>query len=118
MANQAKGERTLKIGEKTYTVFFDMNAIAELEDALGMTMPQIAEVMQDPTRVGVKFIRAILWAGLRRHHSKEVQTLEDAGDLMTKADSIADVSETIGEAFSAAFAKDAERAGRQKKRTK
>lgn len=111
-----KGEKKFQIGEKTYTLRFDMNAIAELEEASGMTMPQIAATLQDETKIGVRLIRAILWAGLQRYHKEEVKTLEDAGELLSEADSIQELSQALGEAFAAAFQKEVERV--QKKRAK
>jgi hypothetical protein len=106
MANKAKGERKLTIGNTEYTLFYDMNALAELEDVTGMTIPEVGNLMADASKISIKFMRAFLYAGLQFYHSDEIQTVKDAGRLMTQADDLNDVFATAVEAFSSVFAKD------------
>jgi hypothetical protein len=106
VANKAKGERKLALGDKEYTLFFNMNALAELEDALGVTIPKIASQMQDQDNIGIKFIRTLFWAGLLKYHRNDVPTIEDAGEILSEAEDLAQVFQAVGEAFAAAFPQD------------
>lgn len=108
MANKVKGERVLKAGGKEYIIYFDMNALAELEDHLGMTVVQVSEMMQDSKNLGIKFMRSLLWAGLLAR--QEGLTVEDAGRIMSEAESFAHVVQLTAEAFAAVFAGDVEAA--------
>jgi tRNA A-37 threonylcarbamoyl transferase component Bud32 len=95
MANKVKGQRTFQVGNDTYTVHFDFNALAELEDATGMTVPQISEQMQDTSKISIKFIRSLMWAGLLKHHGL---CLEEVGELISQGN-MNDMFVAAGEAF-------------------
>jgi hypothetical protein len=74
---------------------FDVNALSDAEEALGMGL---GAVMQ--TQMGVRMIRALLWAGLRwedrgltlertgtliQQYIESGGTLEDLGEKLTQA---------------------------------
>ena len=95
MANPHRGEVSLLAGGKTYTLAYTINAVCELEAMLGRSLP---EIVADMSHMNV--LRAVLWAGLRRHHKN--LTVEDAGDLMDVAgvhEVVAAVKEAVTQAF-------------------
>lgn len=63
-----------------YTLVFDFNAFAELEEEFG-GIPQVLELMSTGKAT---VLRKILWAGLQHDH--EGVTLRDAGKLMGVGD--------------------------------
>jgi|UPI000420A393 hypothetical protein len=95
MANKVKGQRSFVAGGQTYTVHFDFNALAELEEATGLTVPKISEQMQDTSRISIKFMRALAWAGLLKHHGL---SLTEAGEVMSQGD-MNEIFMAVGEAF-------------------
>lgn len=95
MANPHRGEVALTAGGKVYTLTFDINAVCELEEALGKG---VSEIVSDMSRVST--VRAVLWAGLRHHHKV---TLEEAGDIMHTAGAAA-TAQAINKAMGLAFA--------------
>lgn len=97
MANRAKGEATLKAGDKEYTLVFNMNARAALEDALDLNISQLVDLMK-PEKLRHKHIITIVWAGLRKYH-KEL-TKEDVGDLIDEA-GLEETMKAFEKAFSA-----------------
>jgi hypothetical protein len=100
MANPHRGQVALQAGERAYALSFSVNAICELEDALGQPVNQIARGMETPDQVRMSTIRALLWAALRDHH--EDVGLKQAGEIATEA-GVPAVMEAIGEAFRLAF---------------
>ena len=67
-----------------WTLCFDFNALAEFEEATGrIALETIAEIEADPDRARISVMRALIWAGLLRHHPKV--TLMQAGDIMAAA---------------------------------
>lgn len=100
MANPQKGEVEFDAGGQKWTLAFSVNALCELEDELGMGVNEIAEQMGDVKKMRIKFMRAVLWAGLRDHHP-EID-LKTAGELIREL-SFAKSMETIGQGFALAF---------------
>lgn len=101
MANKARSEVSLQAGDETYTLRYTTNALAELEDALGMPLPRVGERLQSGG-VGIKEIRALLWAGLLHRYGEVGMTLQAAGDIMDKT-GIEAAAEAVSEAFQLAF---------------
>lgn len=98
MANPERGEVDLVIGETTYTIKLGRNALASVEGLLGRGFPEIAATLNADPQISV--MRAILWAGLQRHHPG-IDLLQ-VGDLMDDAgDEL--IGEKIGEALKLAF---------------
>src|SRR5690606_10545533 len=107
MANPHRGSVALQVGDRAYTLSFSVNAICELEDALGQPVAKIAADLNDPENVRMSTVRAIIWAALRDHHS-EVD-LKGAGEIATEA-GIPACMEAIGKAFNLAFPEEKEAA--------
>jgi len=65
--NKEKGETELKVGEETYTLKLDINAICEIESVLKMSIgAALDRIMNDPTEVTI--CRAILFGALSANH--------------------------------------------------
>jgi hypothetical protein len=84
MPNPHKGEGEVKLADgRTLKLAFNANAWIEAEDALGgKPMPDIVAELQSG-RASMKTQRALMWAGLRKHHPEI--SLEDAGELLIEA---------------------------------
>lgn len=92
MANKIKGETALSYDGAEYSLVLDFNALAEFEDAIGAkAMP----ILQDPSGMSIKQMRALFWAGLKQRHPEI--TLEDAGRILSAN------FDKLGEALSASF---------------
>lgn len=100
MANSQRGEVAFLAGDSSYTLSFSINALCELEDALGDGVNAIAAQLGNPGAVRIKTLRAVLWAGLLDHH--DGLSIDDAGRVMTEAGIPATMA-AIGKAFAAAF---------------
>ena len=100
MANAQRGEVALDVDGKTYVFRFSVNAICELEEALGSSVNTIAGQLSDMSAVKMKTVRALVWAALRDNHSE--MTITDAGELISDA-GVAAVMESVGLAFARAF---------------
>jgi hypothetical protein len=102
MANAEKGEASLTVGDKAYTLRFGWNEIAEVEDLLDVAFfsdlsPKFANVLT--VRAGEW--RAVLWAALRGGGHKDIDLLA-AGELIGAAGMEA-VSQAINDAISRTF---------------
>jgi hypothetical protein len=91
VANKKRGYVAIEL-DKARNLKFDFNAICELEDALGKPVTQLKE-----ENVGFRELRAMLWAGLL-HESPDL-TVEEAGALVSEAESVQYVTEKVVEAF-------------------
>jgi len=79
MVNPLRGEVALPVGETTYKLCFSVNATCALEGLLDKTIIEINESLQDPKKVRVQTVRAMLWAALSDNHPE--LTLQDAGKI-------------------------------------
>lgn len=95
MANPARGEIALKVGDTAYTLKFSTNAICELEDHLDKGINVIVSNMERVTTV-----RALLWAGLRAQYPDI--TIAKAGEMIDRV-GMAKATDVIGKALAAAF---------------
>lgn len=78
--SKASPESQISVGGKSYTLKYSLKAYVALQDYFKVA--SIDEVMQrlnDPTKLNIMDIVAMLWAGFRSHH-KDV-TLDDAFDM-------------------------------------
>src|SRR5215468_8067948 len=105
MANRIKGEADFVVDGRTYTLCYNHAALIELEDMLDMGIVaisrELAKWTEEPDRIRLKWMRALLCAGLRKHHPK--MTLDDVSELMTSAGGGADFMGAIGGAMNASF---------------
>lgn len=100
MANKERGQVSIDIDGKAYKLVYSTNALCELEDALNRNVNSITTEVQDPSKVRLKTLRAMFWAGLTEHHPDI--DLKAAGNLMTIGGASA-VMTKVGEAFRLAF---------------
>jgi hypothetical protein len=100
MANALRGETILAIGGVDYTFHYSINALCEVEAETGLSVALLGEQL---VRGYVGAMRALVWAGLRRHHAC---SLEEAGELTQTLVSEAGIEEaaaSVARAFQAAF---------------
>ena len=71
MANPHRGEVTLDTSERTYKLSFSVNALCELEDALGKSVMEVVDELNatsdGPARISMKTLRVLIWAALIDH---------------------------------------------------
>jgi len=86
----------IKIQDKEYTLKYDINALALLEDITGKS---ISNVLQE--NMGISTLRNLFYVGLKRNH-KDI-TVEQVGDIMQdyidEHKSVERLSALITEAF-------------------
>lgn len=80
MANPLRGETPLQAGDRCYILLLDINALAALEEQLGMMMDMILAQYQVGT--SVRLVRALVWAGLQAKHPCSI---EEAGTIVGSA---------------------------------
>lgn len=81
MANSQKGERSVELNGKIYTLALTFTSMATLEGQFGKTFTEISQLAGGGS---MTHVRAMLWALLQRHHPEI--TIEDAGNLFTLSD--------------------------------
>lgn len=87
----------IEVGGFSRRLRYDFNALASLEDAIGRPVSSIGENM------GVREMRAMLWAGLI--HEMPKLTLTQVGDMLS-FDRMEYITEKIQEAFALAIGQD------------
>jgi len=86
MANMQRGEVDIEVNGRTLTLAMDLNAMCELQAVLRPSDPESVElddVMRKVAKMNPIYLRAFLWATLRRHH-REI-TLAAVSDLVVDA---------------------------------
>ncbi|NRB17724.1 MAG: hypothetical protein HRU33_09210 [Rhodobacteraceae bacterium] len=81
MANSFKGEASITIGAKTWTLVCDFNAMAEFEEATGKDAMNAFEKAEEGG-VSIADLRHMVHAFLKQHHPEA--TLQDAGNIMSE----------------------------------
>ena len=66
----------LKVGNKTYYIKFTINTLCNMESD-GINVMKI-----DEDSVTFNLLRGLLFHGLQAIHRKEIQTMDDAGEVM------------------------------------
>jgi hypothetical protein len=94
MANKQRGYVSIQL-DKARNLRFTTNALAELEDMLGHPVTKM-----DQDNVGIKTLRAMLWAALL-DESPDL-TIQEAGCLMDQGD-MQEISASVSEALELAF---------------
>jgi len=100
VANKFKGDVSFESGEKTYTMRFSANALCEIEEALGMGINTVSNLLADKETMRLKMVRVVFWAGLRDHHPET--TLHQAGEIITDL-SLGEAMLLVSKAFQLAF---------------
>lgn len=85
MANREKGEASLQIGDETYTLCLDLNAMAIIEEYFSTPTKdvQFYEAFAKLEKGGIRYTRAFIWAGLQKHHKG--LSIEATGELIQRA---------------------------------
>jgi hypothetical protein len=94
MANKHRGIIEVELGGKVRHIRYTMNALAEIEDNLGVPLSEMESV-----KMTIKNVRVILWAGLI--HEDKTLTIEEVGD-MVDLENMEAVQEKVAEAFTMA----------------
>lgn len=81
MANRFKGEATVKLDGKTYTLRCDFNAMAAFEEETGKASMEVFEEFESG-KISVKDMLAMMLAFMLHHHPDS--TSSDAGDLLSE----------------------------------
>lgn len=95
MANKQRGHVEIQLDKKR-TLRYTMNALAEIEDHLGIGLSEMGDI-----QMSIKNVRVILWAGLI-HEDREL-TQEDVGEMVDLTN-FQEVQEKVAEAFTMAQA--------------
>lgn len=87
MANREKGEESVEIDGKRYTLRIDMHAWALAQDVLtkGDAVPDMALLSKRMTSGHMLSILAVFWAALQRYHAKDAPDLREATALFEKS---------------------------------
>ena len=64
-ANPLRGEASFAAGDTTYRLDYDMDVFIAAEETSGWDMPALLDRLG---RGNLKAFRAMIWAGLQRHH--------------------------------------------------
>ncbi len=98
-ANAHKGEASIKVGGRDYVLAFNINAMCEVEYILNLSTDQILLTLVGSPPLHV--VRALLWGGLRQHHSDV--DLIGAGNLIEEMGGPGLALDGIGRALVSAF---------------
>jgi hypothetical protein len=102
MTNPHKGDVPFNVGSRAFTLCYSHSALVKLEAALDRSVFKILDDLQDPQRLRLATIIALLWAGMQRHHPG--MTKDDVTDLLDEIDGGTLGAWTfINEAFAKAF---------------
>lgn len=95
MANAQKGEVSLVIGDKTYTLALTLDAMVLLEEMFSTPekMVVFSDVAALAERGSSKHIRALMWALFQAHHPEVA--IKDVSRLVQQAGGIVGLSQTL-----------------------
>lgn len=82
MPNRERGEVSLVVGDRTYTLRPTLTAYCSLEERLDKTH---VEVIREAARGSMRMVRALVWSYLQDRHADEIDTFESAGRLIDEA---------------------------------
>lgn len=82
MANRERGEVSLTVGDRTYTLRPTLTAYCELEDLMDMTH---IDVLRAANKGSAKALRALVWSYLQAEHADVVKEPEEAGRIIDEA---------------------------------
>jgi hypothetical protein len=99
MTKTLKGEVEFVVGEQTYTLVYDYEALEMIEEAADKPISEVLAEAQRKT-LRMKQLKLFLWAALQRHH--EGMTQKEAADIALAA-GIGVTQLKVSEAFIRAF---------------
>ena len=99
-ANPELGETKVVIGGVEYVLAMTFNALIELQQMFRRdgVLPKLDELLKRAQNEDYEVFRAIFWVLFRRHHPEV--TVEQAGDLITKAGGLATMDALLNRAVS------------------
>lgn len=98
MGNPLRGEASFEALGREWTLRFNTNALCEFEEAAGVPVSSIG------SGLGMKQLRALIWAGLGFHHRRNRGGLDNVG-LMVDEVGAQEIAEVVMRAMTAAFPK-------------
>ena len=120
--NQHKGETQFKSNGQDYILKFNMNALCELEDALGLSIHKILEKFStdkdNPDKdidISLTEIRTMMRCGLN-HSADSIIDDTKAGEIIDGLDVVYEALDLVGKGLIAALAQEQEEAGAKKKK--
>jgi hypothetical protein len=81
-ANPERGEVEMFVGDRTYVLRPTMNALRALQKRTGLTYQQAIESL---STIDPSVMCELIFALLQPCHSKEIKTVDQAGDLIDEA---------------------------------
>lgn len=96
MANQARGEVSLVVGDRTYTLRPTLSAFCALEDLSGKTY---VDVMNEASAGSARALRDLLWSYLQSQHAEEFDSVNKAAALVDEVgmEAVGEQLERLGE---------------------
>lgn len=82
MANRERGEVSVSVGDRRFTLRPSFNALCNLEEITGKDIEQMLAMID---RGFISGVRAVVWTLLQDKHGDEIKTLEDAGNWLVEA---------------------------------
>jgi hypothetical protein len=98
MANRERGEVAVTVGEESYTLRPDFNAVCELEQLTGQSYEAVIKQCFEGRLSG---LRACVWCLLQRYHAASIKTLSDAGDWIERAGGVEQVLSFVNQVLEA-----------------
>ena len=83
MANQQRGEVTLELVGKKYTLRPTFEALCELEDRLNLGILEIFNILHGGD-IRLRFISAVVWSGIWGYDKDKAPSYEEVGDMVMK----------------------------------
>lgn len=84
--NRQRGDATLTVGDKKYTLRLTLGAMADIEDALGVPISKIGEKMQEPSiKDLISVVKAFIHAGGSEITDEEMRGWSIGLDQIMKA---------------------------------
>lgn len=81
MANRERGEVTVTLCDKKYTLRPTFEAMSEIEDRLDMSISELISKLQSGG-VRLKYLRTIVWAGMYGFDKEKAPSEEEVGELI------------------------------------
>lgn len=82
MANQQKGELSLRVNDRVYTLRPSLNALCVAEERTGRTT---SDLMLAAGMGSMNATRTVLWSYLQKYHAADFKTFDQVGDLIDEA---------------------------------
>lgn len=81
MANQQRGEMSLEMGGKNYTLRPSFGALCEIEERLDTSIPTLIVAFEQGD-IRIKRMATIIWAGMWAYDPKTVPSIVAVGEMI------------------------------------